>query len=106
MLFTDMLKKMGILCAKTNQTIENNLEILAELNYSSIKTVQISPEETQNTVLLILPLTSINNIIRLFDFNIKNNPYYSKDIKDKLLFLRHGETFFNLDPDKDGRKTN
>ena len=40
------------------------------------------------------------------DFNIKNNPYYSKDIKDKLLFLRHGETFFNLDPDKDGRKTN
>ena len=47
---------------------------------------------------------SMKNFIN--DFNIINNPYYSKDIKDKLLFLRHGETFFNLDPDKDGRKTN
>ena len=44
--------------------------------------------------------TNINNI------NEINNPYYSKDTKEKLLFIRHGQTFFNLDPDKIGRKTN
>ena len=38
-------------------------------------------------------------------YNI-NNPYYSKDTKGKLLFLRHGETFFNLDPHKTSKKTN
>ena len=37
--------------------------------------------------------------------NMTNNPYYSKDTKGKLLIIRHGETFFNTDPDKEGRKT-
>jgi broad specificity phosphatase PhoE len=36
----------------------------------------------------------------------QNNIYYSNDTTGKLLFMRHGETFFNLDPDKQGRLTN
>lgn len=38
--------------------------------------------------------------------NSQNNIYYSKDTKGKLLFFRHGETFFNIDPDRQGRLTN
>ena len=38
--------------------------------------------------------------------NSKNNIYYSQDTKGKLLFFRHGETFFNIDPDRQGRLTN
>ena len=36
--------------------------------------------------------------------NIQNN-YYSKDSNGKLLLMRHGETFFNSDPDKTSRLT-
>ena len=38
--------------------------------------------------------------------NNNNHQYYSLDTKGKLLLMRHGETFFNLDKDKEGRKTN
>jgi len=39
--------------------------------------------------------------------NEKNiNNYFSKDINGKILLMRHGETFFNSDPDKVGRLTN
>ena len=47
-----------------------------------------------------------NNNKETTNINEINNPYYSKDTKEKLLFIRHGQTFFNLDPDKIGRKTN
>lgn len=36
--------------------------------------------------------------------NILNN-YYSKDSNGKILLMRHGETFFNSDPDKTSRLT-
>ena len=52
----------------------------------------------------------IHQIIFLFNMDnnnqIENNIYYSKDSKGKLLFMRHGETFFNIEPDKKGRVTN
>ena len=47
-----------------------------------------------------------NEKININNNNNPNNPYYSKDTEEKLLFIRHGETFFNSDPDKTGRKTN
>ena len=46
-----------------------------------------------------------NNINEAFNINNINNLYYSKDTKGKLLFMRHGETFFNLEPHKTGKKT-
>jgi broad specificity phosphatase PhoE len=36
--------------------------------------------------------------------NIQNN-YYSNDSNGKILLMRHGETFFNSDPDKTSRLT-
>lgn len=30
-----------------------------------------------------------------------NNPYYNKDLNEKLLFMRHGETSYNADAVKD-----
>ena len=38
--------------------------------------------------------------------NIKINPYYSKDLIEKLLFMRHGETAFNADKDLISRRVN
>ena len=37
-----------------------------------------------------------------------NNPnkYYSKDTKGKILIMRHGETYFNNEQNKEDRKTN
>jgi len=60
------MKKDRILYAKTNKSIENNLEILAELDYHSETIIKISPDESQNTVLLLIPLSSKNNIIKLY----------------------------------------
>ena len=37
--------------------------------------------------------------------NSPQNNYYSKDSKGKILMMRHGETFFNSDPDKTARLT-
>ena len=37
---------------------------------------------------------------------MENNIYFSNDLKGKILFMRHGESFFNIDPDKKGRVTN
>lgn len=49
-----------------------------------------------------------NTLISTKDINNPNltPKYYSKDTSGKILLLRHGETFFNIDPDKTGRKTN
>ena len=35
-----------------------------------------------------------------------NNKYYSRDINGKLLIMRHGETYFNIEQNKEDRKTN
>ena len=38
--------------------------------------------------------------------DIDSNPYYSKDLKEKLLFMRHGQTDFNADKHIIARRTN
>ena len=35
-----------------------------------------------------------------------NNKYYSHDTTGKLLIMRHGETYFNIEQNKEDRKTN
>ena len=35
-----------------------------------------------------------------------NNKYYSRDITGKLLIMRHGETYFNIEQNKEDRKMN
>ena len=60
------MKKDRILYAKTNKSIENNLEILVELDYHSETIIKISKDESQNTVFLLFPLSSKNNIIKLY----------------------------------------
>ena len=37
------------------------------------------------------------NIIPYPPTNQNTNPYYSKDLNNKLLFMRHGQTDFNAD---------
>ena len=37
---------------------------------------------------------------------VNTNNYFSKDINGKILVMRHGETYFNIDPDKGGKVTN
>ena len=37
---------------------------------------------------------------------VNTNNYFSKDINGKILVMRHGETYFNIDPDKAGKVTN
>ena len=48
----------------------------------------------------------INKREKAINSHKTKNPYYSKDLNGKLLFMRHGQTNFNNDKDTIARRTN
>jgi len=63
------------------------------------------------TIILFLFMLLIFNIISNKKIKIKNEikktpELYSRDLKGKLLFMRHGETNFNIDKNNKKRRVN
>jgi broad specificity phosphatase PhoE len=62
-------------------------------------------------IIFLIILYIINREIKKYertsnDNEKDSNPYYSTNLKEKLLFMRHGQTYFNADIDRSFRKIN
>jgi len=102
--FGEIPNEQSILYSKTNEIIQNNLEILAELNYyTSNNMIQIYAGESSNTVLLLIPpITGVPLKMYVFDeieVSCKDS-YFIPANKAKLIYcsqtkeeMRRNESF-------------
>ena len=90
----DIPNGQGILYAKTNEEIQNNLGILAELNYTSNNIISVTENESQNTVLLLIPqISGLPLKMFVFDEMEKGckDSYFIPANKAKLLYCDQEE---------------